>query len=89
MGDNIIKFPGYVLCDDRKTILKCGKRYRSIKALVADMSMPEREATLRWYPRRYPWAVDYRLDHRHRTLYYSVYEPESKWLIENKGGNAA
>jgi hypothetical protein len=81
-------FPGFVLMHDRKTIMKCGKRYHSTKAMVADMSMPERRATLRWYPRRYSWATDYRLDHRHRTLYYGVYDPDSKWLKE-KDGNAA
>jgi hypothetical protein len=88
MSDNIIKFPGFIWTEDRKGVMKCGKRYRSTKAMVADMSMAERRATLDWYPRRYSWATDYRLDHRHRTLYCGVYDPDSKWLVE-KDGNAA
>jgi hypothetical protein len=89
MSDNIIKFPGFVWAEDRrKGHFWCGKLYRNVKAMVADMSMEERKATLRWYPRRYNWATDYRLDHLHRILHYSVYDPDSKWLKE-KGGSAA
>jgi hypothetical protein len=84
MTDNVIPFPGYILLEDRNTILKAGKRYRSTKAMVADLSMEERKATLGWYQSRFPWAVDHRQDHRHRTLHYSVYEPDSKWLHEKK-----
>ena len=88
MTDNIIKFPGFVWAEDRKRgFFRCGKPYRTMKAMVADMSMAERKATLRWYPRRYSWATDYRLDHLHRILHCSVYEPDAEWLRE--GGSAA
>lgn len=46
MTDNILAFPSFTLLPDRKTIVKSGKSYRGIRALVADMSMPERKATL-------------------------------------------
>ena len=53
MTDNIIKFPACIWAEGRKGIISCSKRYRGIKALVAEMSMAERKATLRWYAKRY------------------------------------
>jgi len=40
MSDNIIKFPGFIILEDRNTLLKDGKRYKNTKAMVADLSSP-------------------------------------------------
>ena len=32
MADSILRFPGFIVAEDRNTILKDGKRYKSIKA---------------------------------------------------------
>jgi hypothetical protein len=90
MTDNIIAFPGFILLEDRNTIMKAGKRYKNTKAMVNALSMQERKETLHWYERwhkrRYGHA-NYRLDYRMRLLHYSVYEPDSSWVRE--GGSAA
>ena len=52
MTDNIIRFPGFILLDDRNTLLKGGKRFKSIKALVAYLPHRDLKRTHDWYTKR-------------------------------------
>ena len=49
MNDNILRFPGFILLEDRNTVLKDGKRYKSMKALIdedqAYLSVADKAAT--------------------------------------------
>jgi trehalose-6-phosphate synthase len=60
MSDNIIKFPGFILLDDRNTILHGGKRYKNTKAMVVDLSRRDLRRTYQWHCKRALWPVDYR-----------------------------
>jgi len=60
MDNNIIKFPGFIIPrDDRSTTLKDGKRYKSMKALIADLDTSDLRRTyewrIRWYMRLRGW----------------------------------
>jgi hypothetical protein len=59
MNDNIIRFPSFILLDDRNTILKDGKRYKSIKAVIADLPHRDLQRTHDWYGKR-AWPLSYR-----------------------------
>jgi hypothetical protein len=78
MRDNIIKFPGFIILDDRNTILKDGKRYKNTKAMVADLSHHDLRRTYQWRLKRAPWP----LDHRNRLMRDAL--DNASW-----GGNAA
>lgn len=48
MSNNIIRFPGFILLDDRNTILKDGKRYKSMRALIDDLPYQDLKLTYQW-----------------------------------------
>jgi hypothetical protein len=48
MNDNILRFPGFILLEDRNTVLKDGKRYKSMKALIDE----DLKLTYQWRIRR-------------------------------------
>ena len=48
MADNILRFPGFIITKDRYTIIKDGKRYKSTKALIADLSYEDCKRTYEW-----------------------------------------
>jgi hypothetical protein len=81
MTDNLVRFPGFILLDDRKTILKDGKTYPSIKALIEDLPLIDRKRTYRWSygQRRYGPVC-----HRTRRLRMSI-EISGDW---QQGGAA-
>jgi hypothetical protein len=81
MSDNIIKFPGCIIMDDRNTILKDGKRYKNTKAMIADLSHHDLRRTYQWRLKRAPWP----LDHRNRLMRDAL----DKSQDANIGGNAA
>jgi hypothetical protein len=64
MRDNIIKFPGFIILDDRNTILKDGKRYKNTKAMVADLSHHDLRRTYQWRLKRAPWPLDHQTNAR-------------------------
>jgi hypothetical protein len=53
MADNVIRFPGFIILSDRKTILKDGKRYENTKAMIADLSHQDCKRTYEWRIRCY------------------------------------
>ena len=83
MTDNLVRFPGFILLDDRKTILKDGKTYPSLKALIADLPLIDRKRTYQWTygQRRYGPVC-----HRTRRLRMSIETPRDDW---KQGGAAA
>lgn len=82
MNDNILRFPGFILLEDRNTVLKDGKRYKSMKALIDE----DLKLTYQWRIRRQlrlkgittPTPEDIRaegiLDYRARTLRDALYD---------------
>jgi hypothetical protein len=48
VSNNVIRFPGFILLDDRNTILKDGKRYNSMKALIDDLPYQDLKLTYQW-----------------------------------------
>jgi hypothetical protein len=72
MTDNIIKFPGFIVLEDRNTIAKDGMTYKNTKALIADLNQDDLRRTFEWQCRRAsygnpPW-VTARLDNRARMM---------------------
>jgi hypothetical protein len=49
----ILKFPGFIIADDRNTIIKDGKRYKNTKAMIADLSQQELRQCYEWRIRCY------------------------------------
>jgi hypothetical protein len=52
VSDKIIRFPGFILLDDRNTILKDGRRYKSMKALIDDLPYQDLRLTYQWRVRQ-------------------------------------
>jgi hypothetical protein len=73
----IIRFPGFIILDDRNTILKDGKRYPSIKAVIADLPYEDCKRTYEWRVKRCIGngnaAVTAVLDYRTRMLRNALY----------------
>ena len=77
MSADIINFPGFVVLEDRKTIFKSGKRYKSTDELIADLPHQDRKNTFDWICTRYsygnpPWVVA-KLDFRARKFRKALY----------------
>ena len=77
MADSILRFPGFIVAEDRNTILKDGKRYKSIKALIADLPYEDCKRTYEWRRRAVsygrPLEVAAVLDYRARKLRNALY----------------
>ena len=77
MTDNVIRFPGFVVTNDRKTILMGGKRYKSTKELIADLPYADLKPTFDWVCRSYSYGnppdVVARLDFRARMFRVALY----------------
>ena len=98
MSDNIIRFPGFLLSKDRNTVIKDGKRYKGMGALIDDLSYPDLKRTYQWRIRRQlkikgianPTPEDIRaegiLDYRARTLRDALYGPCGKPHGAYRGG---
>ena len=52
MSDNIIRFPGFIVLADRNNMLKDGKRYKSMKALIDDLPYQDLKRTYEWRIKR-------------------------------------
>ena len=73
---DILRFPGFIVAEGRSTILKDGKRYKSIKALIADLPYEDCKLTYEWRLRAVAkWHGPYGgvLDYRARMLRYALY----------------
>jgi hypothetical protein len=68
MADNIIRFPGFILLEDRNTILKDGKRHKNMKALIDDLPHRDLKRTHDWYSKR-AWPSRHRVITLARALY--------------------
>ena len=68
MSDNIIRFPGFLLSEDRNTVFKDGNRYKGMGPLIADLPHQDLKRTYDWYcSRQYPSS------YRERTLRIALY----------------
>jgi hypothetical protein len=67
---NIIRFPGFILLNDRNTIIKDGKRYKSMKAMMTDLEPSDLKRTYDWYCDQQPWRST---SYRGRLLYVALY----------------
>jgi hypothetical protein len=85
MENNIIKFPGFLLMNDRNTILKDGKRYKNTKAMVADLPYRDLNRTYQWQCKRSPCQLPSVLDTRARTMRRRLDDQ----LFGGEEGNAA
>jgi hypothetical protein len=96
--NNLVRFPGFILLDDRKTILKDGRRYKGTKEMIANLSRHELRQTYEWQIKRNlalrgitnPTPQDRHaaivLDHRAKWLRDALYQKHGGAM---SGGSAA
>jgi hypothetical protein len=72
MTAEIIKFPGFLILEDRNSVAQAGKVYKSTKTLIADLSREDMRRTFEWRCKRMsygkPLEVSAVLDYRARLL---------------------